>query len=88
MLRIIDIFLAFLAIIIFLPLIILIYFLIYFENKSPIFKQARIGKNMKKFTLIKFRTMIIGTKDCPTHKIDSSRITPLGKIIRKTKIDE
>ena len=43
---------------------------------------------MKKFTLIKFRTMLIGTKDCPTHLVDYSRITPIGNIIRKTKIDK
>ena len=36
----------------------------------------------------KFRTMKIGTKDCPTHMLDKSKITFLGSIIRKTKIDE
>ena len=87
-LRITDIFLASLAIIIFLPLIVLIYFLIYFENKSPIFKQARIGKNMTKFNLIKFRTMNIGTESLATHLIDNSKITSLGAILRKTKLDE
>ena len=88
MLRIIDIFLASLAIIIFLPLITFIYFLIYFENKSPIFRQTRIGKNMTKFTLIKFRTMNIGTESLATHLIDNSKITILGSILRKTKLDE
>ena len=75
MLRVFDILLALLALFILLPLIIFIYFLIYLENKSPIFKQVRIGKNKSKFTLIKFRTMKIGTKSCATHLTDSSKIT-------------
>ena len=88
MLRILDISLAFLAILILWPLIIFIYFLIYLDNKSPIFYQERIGKNMKRFTLIKFRTMTIGTKSRATHLIDNSRITKLGKLLRKIKLDE
>ena len=32
--------------------------------------------------------MLIGTRDYPTHIVDSTRITPIGNIIRKTKIDE
>ena len=75
MIRITDILLSFLALIILLPLIFLIYFLIYFENKSPIFKQVRMGKNMKKFTLIKFRTMNIGTESLATHLIDNNKVT-------------
>ena len=60
--RLLDIFIASLAFFIFLPLIIFVYCLIYLENKSPIFRQVRIGKNKVKFTLIKFRTMKIGTE--------------------------
>ena len=43
---------------------------------------------MKLFTLIKFRTMPIGTKSRPTHLIDKSKITKLGRFLRKTKLDE
>ena len=88
MIRIFDIVLSSLTLIIFSPLFIIVYSLIYIENKSPLFFQERVGKNMKKFTLIKFRTMKPGTKICATHLVDSSRITLLGKILRKTKIDE
>lgn len=88
MFRALDIFIASLALFTFLPLIIFIYFLIYLENKSPIFKQIRIGKNKVKFTLIKFRTMKIGTESCATHLTDSKKITKLGGLLRKTKMDE
>ena len=86
--RLLDIFIASLAFFTFLPLIIFVYCLIYLENKSPIFKQVRIGKNKSKFILIKFRTMKIGTESCATHLTDSSKITRLGGLLRKTKMDE
>ena len=88
MIRTLDIFLASLALFIFMPIIIFIFFIIYLENKSPLFYQKRIGKDLNKFTLIKFRTMSIGTKSCATHLINNSEITKLGKLLRKTKLDE
>tara|TARA_B100001057_G_scaffold500280_1_gene614503 strand:- start:882 stop:1439 length:558 start_codon:yes stop_codon:yes gene_type:complete len=88
MIKIFDVFIAFLALLIFSPLIIILYFIIYLDNKSPIFYQERIGKNKKKFTLIKFRTMHKGTISCATHLIDNTKITKLGKVLRKTKLDE
>ena len=88
LIRIIDIFLSIFIILFSLPILLLIYFLLFFKNGSPLFFQERVGKNLRKFTLIKFRTMIIGTKDCPTHLVDRKNITPLGDFIRKTKIDE
>ena len=88
MIRIFDILIASLAILIFSPLMIFLYLLIYMDNKSPLFYQIRIGKNMNEFTLIKFRTMSIGTRSCATHLIDNSKITKLGNILRKSKLDE
>tara|TARA_B100000212_G_scaffold287388_1_gene228187 strand:+ start:167 stop:727 length:561 start_codon:yes stop_codon:yes gene_type:complete len=88
MIRIFDFFFALFGLIILMPLILLIFLLLLFENKSPLFFQKRIGKNLKAFTLIKFRTMNDGTKDCPTHLVDSSRITTIGALLRKTKMDE
>ena len=88
MIRTFDILLATLALLIFFPLIIFIYFLIYFENKSPIFKQVRVGKNMTKFTLLKFRTMKIGTESKATHLTDNTKITKVGSLLRNTKLDE
>ena len=77
-----------LGLIIFSPLICLVYFIIYAENKSPIFFQERLGREMKTFLLIKFRTMNIGTGNCATHLVDPKSISIIGKLLRKTKIDE
>ncbi len=88
LIRILDLFLSIFIIAILLPLLLLTYILLHLTYGSPLFFQERVGKNLKKFTLIKFRTMLIGTNNRPTHLVDHSRITPIGKIIRKAKIDE
>ncbi len=88
MIRIIDITLSILGLIIFSPLIALVYLIIYKENKSPFFIQQRLGKKTKKFLLVKFRTMSLGTGDYATHLVDSSRISKVGYLLRKTKLDE
>ncbi len=88
MIRIFDFLIALIGIIILMPLMFVIFFILYLENKSPFFLQERIGKNLKSFTLIKFRTMSKGTKNCATHLVDSSRITTLGAFLRRTKLDE
>jgi len=88
MLRIIDIFFAVLAIITFSPFMIIVAIVGYFETGSPFFKQTRVGKNRKPFTLIKFRTMTVGTASVGTHLVDSNAVTPVGRFLRKTKLDE
>ena len=72
MIRTLDILLCSIASFFFFPLIILLYLLIYLENRSPFFIQKRIGKNLKEFNLIKFRTMKKGTKSCATHLVDNN----------------
>ena len=88
MIRIIDIFLSSLGLIVFSPLIFLVYFIIYVENRSPIFYQERLGLKMKSFLILKFRTMDIGTGNYATHLVDQKSISITGKFLRKTKIDE
>jgi O-antigen biosynthesis protein WbqP len=84
---------AFVATIVFLPLLIIpISFLVKLTSKGPVlFKQKRIGQNKKSFYLFKFRTMRIDTpKDVPTHQLKKPEqwITPLGKFLRKSSLDE
>ena len=88
MIRIIDITLSILGLIIFSPLIAFVYLIIYKESKSPFFIQQRLGKKMKKFLLVKFRTMSLETGDYATHLVDSSKISKVGNLLRKTKLDE
>ena len=88
MIRILDIFFSSLGLIIFSPLIFIVYIVIYVENRSPIFYQERVGLKMKSFLILKFRTMDIGTGNYATHLVDQRSISITGKLLRKTKIDE
>lgn len=53
-----------------------------------IFKQTRIGRHGKPFTIFKFRTMTVGHGGSSVSVAGESRITPLGAVLRKYKIDE
>lgn len=90
--RIFDILISFLGIVFFLPLMILTGVLIKFTSPGPIlFKQRRLTIGAKKFTIYKFRSMRTDfDKDAEGIQVkgSSSAITPIGKFIRKIKIDE
>ena len=88
MIRFQDIIFSFLSLILFFPLFILIFFIGFLDNGFPLFIQKRVGLNLKNFTLIKFRTMKIGTLSAGTHLINSSNITRFGHFLRKFKLDE
>ena len=73
------------------PFLVLVAILIKLDSKGPVFFfQQRMGKDGKIFRLIKFRSMYIDPKKEKEGFTpgDSSRITRIGRIIRKTKIDE
>lgn len=83
--------LAFIGIIVLFPLIIIICLVIYIEDGNPVFfKQKRIGKNNKIFTIYKFRTMLRNTPDIATHLVDpiSIKFTRIGPFLRKYSLDE
>lgn len=90
--RFFDILFSLLAIIVFSPLFIIIALLVKCTSRGPIlFKQKRIGKNKKTFNIYKFRTMKIDTpKNVATHLLENPEIyiTKVGKILRKTSLDE
>ncbi len=88
MIRLCDICLSSIGLFIFSPIIFLICILGWLDTGSPFFIQKRVGLNKKPFFLIKFRTMKINTSSVGTHLVDKSQITFLGRILRKTKIDE
>ncbi|MFA7436211.1 MAG: sugar transferase [Bacilli bacterium] len=87
-----DIILSYIGFILLLPLIIIISILIKITSKGPVFfKQKRVGKNKKLFTIYKFRTMRVDTpSDSPTHLLRNpdKYITKVGKFLRKTSLDE
>ena len=88
MVRIIDITIATLAIILFLPLMVIISILCFFDTGKPFFTQQRVGIMQKPFTIFKFRTMHVGTGSRATHLVSHSAVTKFGSFLRKTKLDE
>lgn len=88
LIRTIDFLMAFFGLLATLPIIFIVTIIGYFDTRSPIFIQERVGKNKRPFKLIKFRTMTIGTKSVASHLARNVSITKLGAFLRKTKIDE
>ncbi|RDH43164.1 sugar transferase [Zooshikella ganghwensis] len=88
MIRFIDIVLSVLLLIIFSPILLIVFILAIFDTKSPLFFQKRIGQNNNLFSIIKFRTMKTDTLSVGTHMVDPNSITKLGAVLRKTKLDE
>jgi len=101
--RILDIALSVLGIIFLSPLFIIVAILIKLEDRNGpvIFKQVRVGKDGKEFTMYKFRSMVANAEELkpklmsqnevtgPVFKIKNDpRVTKVGRFIRKTSIDE
>lgn len=89
--RLIDIVGALLGIVILLIPFLIIALLIFATDPGPVlFKQKRFGKNKKMFKILKFRTMKVDTPDLPTDKFEDAEkyVTCMGKILRKTSLDE
>lgn len=59
-----------------------------FDTGSPVFRQVRVGRHQKPFTLVKFRTMKMDTASVATHLASSASITRFGHFLRRTKLDE
>lgn len=88
MIRIFDFLFSFLGLLFLWPVLLVVCVLGYFDTGSPVFRQVRVGRNQKPFTLIKFRTMPVETQSVATHLVGASSVTKLGSFLRKTKLDE
>ena len=88
MIRLLDILFASFGLIFGSPLLLLLTVVGWFDTRSPLFRQTRVGRNQQPFTLVKFRTMSVGTASVATHLASSSSITPFGSFLRRTKLDE
>ena len=85
----IDRIVAIVALAVLFPLILFITFLlVVFNQGKPFFLQKRPGKNEKVFTVIKFRTMSDVRGEDGELLPDGQRLTLVGKLIRKTSLDE
>lgn len=90
--RLLDFLISLLAAILLFPLILLISLAIKLDSKGPVlFRQKRVGKGKKYFTILKFRTMKADAPhDVPTHLMKDPEAfhTRIGKILRRTSLDE
>ena len=87
--RLIDFSVALIGLLIISPIFLLVTVLLWLDFKgTPFFRQQRPGKNEEIFSIIKFKTMNNKTDEYGKLLPDGQRITKLGKVIRKTSIDE
>lgn len=89
--RLFDFVMSLIGIVVLSPIILIVSLAVKFTSPGTmLFKQRRIGKNNVEFEIYKFRTMRIDTPNVPTHLLENPEqwITPVGKFLRKTSLDE
>ena len=87
--RLIDIFVAAIALVVLSPLIFTVALLIKVFDSGPIiFRQGRVGKDGCDFVFFKFRSMPVGTKSLPSDQVGTVRLTWIGRLIRRSNLDE
>lgn len=88
MTRLFDLVLSLAGLVVSAPIFLLLFVLVWADAKSPLFRQERVGRHQKPFTLVKFRTMRPDTASVATHLADISAVTKLGHFLRRSKLDE
>ena len=89
--RLFDIKVSFIGILVLSPILLLIALLIKLDSPGQIFyRGVRIGKDGKAFRIYKFRTMVVNAEKLggPSTAGDDARVTKIGKLIRKYKLEE
>ena len=90
--RLLDIFFSGIAIVVLSPILVLIACMLRITGEGEVFyKQTRVGKNGDTFGLIKFATMLKNSSNIGSGEItikNDPRVLPLGKFLRKSKINE
>ncbi len=89
--RLLDLFLALLVALLFMPLILILSLLVKLTSEGPVIHWSkRVGKNCEFFSMPKYRSMKIGTPQIATHllKEPESSVTNFGRFLRKTSLDE
>jgi lipopolysaccharide/colanic/teichoic acid biosynthesis glycosyltransferase len=89
--RLFDIFISLIGLLILFPLFAVVGILIKIDSTGPVFfRQERIGRNFERFAIFKFRTMVLDAEKRGLSITSSTdkRVTKVGKILRKLKMDE
>lgn len=88
MIRTIDFFFSAIGLLVLSPVLLILVVLGVMDTGSPLFRQVRVGRQQRPFTLVKFRTMLPDTLSVATHLADASAVTAFGRFLRRTKLDE
>lgn len=88
LIRLFDFFFSLFGLLFGFPVLLILMVIGFFDTGSPVFRQERVGRNKKPFTLVKFRTMKKDTASVASHLASASAITPFGYFLRRTKLDE
>tara|TARA_Y100001960_G_C14654331_1_gene817566 strand:- start:436 stop:1161 length:726 start_codon:yes stop_codon:yes gene_type:complete len=89
--RLADILIAFFLLLISSPILLLTSLLVFIQDwQSPFYISPRVGKDGRLFSMVKLRSMIVNadTSGVDSTSKNDSRITPIGKFIRRYKLDE
>ncbi len=87
--RFFDVITALVVLIILAPLLLFLSIVVMLSSKGPIFfRQVRVGKNGRSFVILKFRTMVVNNSGNSISIKGDSRITRVGRWLRKYKLDE
>lgn len=87
--RVFDLFTACLLLTMLSPIMLIVALLIRLTSPGPaLFAQVRVGRFEQSFTCLKFRTMVFGVPNVSSHEVGTNWITPLGRFLRVTKVDE
>lgn len=88
LIRLFDFFFSLLGLAFGFPILLILLVVGFFDTGSPLFRQQRVGRNKKPFVLVKFRTMKKDTASVASHLASADAITPFGRFLRRTKLDE
>ena len=87
--RVMDVAVAAIGLGVLLPVLVVLVVAVRVElGHPPLFRQSRVGQHARTFMLIKVRTMTDGAFSDGTLLPDSERLTPLGRFLRSTSLDE
>ena len=87
--RLFDLACSVIGLVVLAPILVLVSLFVWLGDRGPVFfRQERVGRGGRLFRIHKFRTMRVANSGSQVTSADDDRITPLGKVLRKTKIDE
>lgn len=87
--RVFDLVSSVIGLVVLAPILVLVSLFVWLGDRGPVFfRQERVSRGGRLFRIHKFRTMRVANTGSQVTSADDDRITPLGKVLRKTKLDE